>query len=325
MTAWLGNAPARAAFYAAAQSRMIHHGWLIAGPKGVGKAAFAREAASRLLAHAEDAAVPLVQGPLPGEHPVARLIAAGAHPDFHLLTRLPKNADKPDQELARSIRIEQVRELQGRLATKPARSTRRVIVIDAVDDLERAGANALLKSLEEPPAGTIFLLISHAPGRLLPTIRSRCRLLRFNPLSDAEVAGIVRAAMPEADEAEVAALVRAGGGSPGHALEFAGLELAALERDMAAILARGDGDNAIRSRLARQLAVKSAQPRYEAFLARAPALIAEQARRRRGEALRIALDAHADAQSIATGATALSMDSAATVFEMGGILARLAP
>ncbi|NWM20145.1 DNA polymerase III subunit delta', partial [Escherichia coli] len=77
-------------------------------------------------------------------------------------------------------------------ATKPSFSPRRVIVIDAIDDLERGGANALLKNLEEPPAGTIFLLVSHAPGRLLPTIRSRCRLLRFEALPDADVAAILR-------------------------------------------------------------------------------------------------------------------------------------
>ncbi|MCZ3268403.1 hypothetical protein NYZ59_19135, partial [Acinetobacter baumannii] len=85
---------------------------------------------------------------------------------------------------------------------------RRVIVIDAADELERPGAsNALLKSLEEPPSGTIFLLISHAPGRLLPTIRSRCRVLRFNPLSDADMAGVLGDAMPDADGEEIATLV----------------------------------------------------------------------------------------------------------------------
>lgn len=324
MTSLLGNAAARAAFFAAARSNAMHHGWLIAGPEGVGKASFARMAAARMLAHAEDSRVELIDAPLDPDHPVARMIAAGAHPDFHLLERLPKDPEKPDVDVARSIKIEQVRALQARLATKPARSDRRVILIDSIDDLERNAANALLKSLEEPPAGTIFLLVSHAPGRLLPTIRSRCRLLRFDPLSDAEVEALVRRALPESDAGEITALVRAGAGSPGRALDYAGLELAALERDMAAILSQGDPGNAIRSTLSKQLSGKAAQARYEAFLARAPSLIAEQASNRTGERLHTALDAYAEARQVAAIATAQSMDSAATVFEMGGILARLA-
>src|SRR3546814_4734811 len=88
----------------------------------------------------------------------------------------------------------------------------------AADDLERGAANALLKNLEEPPAGTLFLLVSHAPGRLLPTIRSRCRMLRFSPLSDDEMETVLRAELPDADVHEIAALIAAGEGSPGRAL-----------------------------------------------------------------------------------------------------------
>src|SRR6202012_4948803 len=106
-----------------------------------------------------------------------------------------------------SISIDQVRTLQAMFATTPSLSRRRVIVIDAIDDLERPAANALLKNLEEPPAGTIFLLASHAPGRLLPTIRSRCRLLRFETLGDDAMAAIIREEIPEASVEEVAALV----------------------------------------------------------------------------------------------------------------------
>ena len=112
----------------------------------------------------------------------------------------------------------------------------------------------LLKNLEEPPAGTIFLLISHAPGRLLPTIRSRCRLLRFDPLDDAAMAGVLRDALPECDAAEIAALVKAGQGSPGRALGFAGLELAKLDEAMAAIARDGDPGNARRAKLAKRSA-----------------------------------------------------------------------
>ena len=99
------------------------------------------------------------------------MIEAGSHPDLKLLQRLPRDEKKPEQGLARSIRVDQVRELDHFLGVKATYSDRRVVVIDTADDLERPGAsNALLKNLEEPPAGTVFLLVSHAPGRLLPTI-----------------------------------------------------------------------------------------------------------------------------------------------------------
>lgn len=320
----IGNEGARAALAAAMASGALHHAWLIAGPEGIGKASFARQAALRMLA---EAAEPQALSPgwgVPETSRTHHLAAAGAHPDYRELTRLPKDPEKPDEALARSITIAQVRSLQAMFATKPALSSRRVVVIDAVDDLERSGANALLKSLEEPPAGTIFLLVSHAPGRLLPTIRSRCRLLRFDPLGDAGVASILRRALPEADEAEIAALVKAGEGSPGRALGFAGLEIAALEAEMAALAETGDPSNAVRGRLAKLLGSKAAQPRYEAFLARAPSFIADRARLLSGEPLRRALDAYAAARDLGGAATGLSLDAGATVFEMSGLIAGLA-
>ncbi len=112
-------------------------------------------------------------------------------------------------------------------------------------------------------------------------------------------------------------------GSPGRALGFAGLDLAALEADMAAIAATGDPSNAVRSRLAKLLGAKAAQPRYEAFLDRAPSFIATRAKSLSGEGLRIALDAHQSARDLAGSALGLSLDAGATVFEMGGLIARL--
>jgi DNA polymerase III subunit delta' len=320
----IGNEPAREALAAAMASGALHHAWLIAGPEGVGKGSFARAAALRMLAAAAEPERLAPGWDVPADTRTAHLFEAGAHPDYRALVRLPKDPDKPDEALARSITIAQVRSLQPLFATKPSLSERRVVVIDAIDDLERGGANALLKSLEEPPAGTIFLLVSHAPGRLLPTIRSRCRFLRFEPLADAQVAEIVRGALPEATASEIDALVRAGEGSPGRALHFAGLDLAALEAEMAALADSGDPSNAIRGRLAKLLGAKAAQPRYEAFLERAPSFIAERTRNLSGEALRTALDAYAAARELGGAAIGLSLDAGATVFEMSGLIARLA-
>ncbi|UZK70004.1 DNA polymerase III subunit delta' [Sphingomonas sp. S1-29] len=323
MTPAIGNAAPRAAFAAAMAGGALHHAWLITGPEGTGKAGFAHDMARRMLAHAADPSLDPTAA-VPAGHRIGALLDAGSHPDFRLLARLPKDAEKPDQDVARSITIAQVRTLQPMFATKPSMSSRRVVLIDSIDDLERGGANALLKNLEEPPAGTIFLLVSHAPGRLLPTIRSRCRLLRFAALEDAEVAAVLRHELPEAGDDEIAVLVRAGAGSPGRALRFAGLDMASIERDLTLLADRGDADNAIRSRLAKALGVKAAHPRYVAFLERVPAFLAERARLLQGSALRDALDAHAAAKEVAGAAIGLSQDAGAAVFEIGGIVARLA-
>lgn len=318
----VGNAAAHAAFLAALRGGSLHHAWLLAGPEGVGKATFARAAALRMLAEAADPALPPGLS-VPDGHRTAALMEAGSHPDFRLLARLPKDADKPEGDLARSIAIAQVRTLQPMFATAPAMSSRRVVVIDTIDDLERNAANALLKNLEEPPAGTVFLLVSHAPGKLLPTIRSRCRLLRFESLHDAEVTTVLRSALPDADEAETAALVAAADGAPGRGLRFAGLDLAKVDQAIAAIAADGDPDNSRRVGLAKQLAGKAAQPRYEAFLDRVPAFIARQVKDRTGDRLRRALDAHAAACDLAGAARGLSLDAQGTVWEMAGLVARL--
>nr|WP_277923605.1 DNA polymerase III subunit delta' [Sphingomonas sp. TREG-RG-20F-R18-01] len=320
----IGNHAAHAAFAAAMRSGALHHAWLFAGPEGIGKASFARAAAIRMLA--EGAGADLAPGfDVPETDRTRTLIAAGSHPDYRELTRQPKEGDKTGLDLARSIPIAQVRALGPMFATRPSMSDRRVVIIDAVDDLERPGAsNALLKSLEEPPQGTIFLLVSHAPGRLLPTIRSRCRLLRFDPLDDAALTTVLGEALPKADDAEIAALRRVAQGSPGRALGFAGLDLAALDQALTAIARDGDRTNARRGKLAKALALKAAQARYEAFLDRAPAFIAAEAPLRTGQRLRTALESYDAARALAASARALTLDAQATVYEMAGIVARLA-
>ena len=317
----LGQDEAVEALLDAARSGRLHHAWLLAGPQGVGKASFAHAAARWLLADAAGPAVPKDRLDVPDDHRIAALLDAGSHPDFKLLERLPK---ANSEELARSITVDQVRSLQPLFATTPSLSPRRVVVIDAIDDMERGGANALLKNLEEPPAGTIFLLVSHAPGRLLPTIRSRCRLVRFAPLGDDQVRVALRRALPQADEAELDDLVRVAHGAPGNALRFAGLDISALDAAIEKLAIHGDATNALRTALGRTLGLKSAQERYEAFLERAPSRIAAEARRGRagmGEAVAL----WRQARDIADRAVRQSMDPQMTVVEIAGLVAKLAP
>jgi DNA polymerase III subunit delta' len=315
-----GHDSAIAAFRAALDQSRLHHAWLLAGPEGVGKALFADKAALLMLAQGAGP-VPGQGLDLPDDHPTARLVAAGSHPDLMRLERLTKEGGT---ELARSISVDQVRGLQRLFATTASMSPRRAVVIDAIDDLERNAANALLKNLEEPPPDTLFLLVSHSPERLLPTIRSRCRLLRLAPLDGDAMTSALAAALPDADEDEVAALVAIGEGAPGRAIAWRGLDIGALDREMDALVERGDPANSRRSALASALALKSAQGRYEAFLARAPSRIAAAARERAGAGRADALKLWERATSLAGSARRHSLDPASVVFELAGMLAALA-
>jgi DNA polymerase-3 subunit delta' len=320
VTPLFGHDAAVATFREAHGSSRLHHAWLISGPAGIGKALFADKAALRVLA---DAAGPRVTGAgleVHDDHRIAKLAAAGSHPDLMRLERLTKESGA---ELARSISVDQVRGLQRLFSTTATFSPWRVVVIDAIDDLERAAANALLKNLEEPPPNSLFLLVSHAPERLLPTIRSRCRQLRLSALYDAAMKSALEAAVEDAEPGEIDALIAVGEGSPGRALAFRGLDIDKLDRAMRALATEGDRTNARRVKLAAELSPKSVQARYEAFLARVPSFIAAEARARRGPALAQALATWEHARDLAGSATRLSLDPHTVVFELGGMLAGL--
>jgi DNA polymerase-3 subunit delta' len=199
------------------------------------------------------------------------------------------------------------------------------VVIDTVDELEKSAANALLKMLEEPPANCLFLLVSHVPGRLLPTVRSRCRRLEFQPLDDDAMTSVLERELPDLTAKDRARLLLLARGSVGRALAYASLDLAPIEEQALAILRQGDRDNARRSKLASALGPKAAADRYAAFLDLAPGLIAREARLLDGSARRRALDAYARARETSRLALRLSLDAAATVFQLGSILASVAP
>jgi DNA polymerase III subunit delta' len=316
MNVMTGHDDAWRQFSSALAAGKLHHGWILAGARGMGKASFALRAAAALV---------------DPEDRYAGMIKRGSHPDILIIKRLPKESLKegedidPDAELKRSISVDQIRALQLSLTTRPGLAEKRAVIIDAADDLERGGANALLKSLEEPPEGTYFLLVSHASDRLLPTIRSRCQMLRFDPLSDTQMATALRDAAPEASDHDIAALVRAGNGSPGQAIDFLGLDMGPMEDMISAIIASGDKSNALRSTLAEQLALKAAQPRYEAFLRRAPSLIADTARRSDAASALAVAEAWHKASALAARAAALSLDKQSVVLQMGSLLASLQP
>ncbi len=309
------------AFASAWGTRKLHHAWLLAGPRGTGKATFAHAAARRVLAEAAGPPFNLPGLDSPDDHPIVKLIEAGSHPDMRWLERLPR--EKGDG-LARDISVDQVRALGEFMSMTAGLSPWRVAVIDSMDELNREASNALLKMLEEPPANTLFFLVSHAPGRLLPTIRSRCRRVDFQSLDDDAMTSIIEQHAPGLNEAERKRIVAMSFGSAGRALAFADLELAKLEEAALAILRHGDPTNARRSSLASELGKKGAADRYAAFLDLAPSLIAREARQLDGSRRERALDAYAKARELAALAPRLSLDPSATVFQIGGILAEVA-
>ena len=315
-----GHDPAIQRFLGAWQSGAMHHAWLLTGSRGIGKASFARAAATRLLAEA--AGPPIAEPGLdtPDNHPTAHLIAAGSHPDYRFLERVE---NKTGTALQRNISVDQVRALGDLFSVTPAMSDWRAVVIDSADDLEASAANALLKMLEEPPAKCVFLLVSHVPGRLLPTIRSRCRTLEFQPLG-ADVMASVLAEQGQ-DKAKIPTLIQRAGGSPGKALSYAALDLDPLYDQALAIMRQGDPINERRSKLAQSLTLKASADRYAAFLQIVPTMIADEARRLDGPARLRALDAYARARDTCQLAPRLSFDPGATIFQLGTILASVAP
>ncbi len=298
-----------AIFRAAIAGDRLHHAWLLAGPRGVGKASFANDVAELLLRAGDT------------QSNGAKLLEAGSHPDFRRLERLP---NEKTGILARNITVDQVRHLRSLFATATAISDRRVIIIDSIDDLEPGGANALLKNLEQPPVSTIFLLVSHQPGRLLPTIRSRCRTLAFAPLTKVTMQQVLELHRPDLDPALRDYLIASAGGSVSTALAYAELDMATVDDTLEQLATSGDPTNVIRSKLAQTLSLKAAIPRYEAFLARTPTFIAAKARESVGSHLQGALNAWTNACTLSRVAVSQSLPTETVVFEMAGLVASLA-
>lgn len=317
----LGQDRAVAAFREAMESGSLHHAWLLAGPRGVGKGSFARAAARRVLAQAGGPPVDLPGIETPPDHRMVRLIDAGSHPDFRLIKREAHETGTRKGELRRGIVIDQVRKLQELFAVAPSLGDWRVAIIDCMDELEPQAAQALLKTLEEPPTKCLFLLVSHSPGRLLPTIRSRCRRLDFTTLDPASMDEVLATKVPKLSAEERAQLIPLAGGSIGRAIDFSELDLGPLAEQALAILRQGDPDNSRRSRLASSLALKAAAPRYAAFLDMVPPLLAAEARGAEGARRLRAAEAYEQARETASLAPRLSLDPASTIYALATIMA----
>ena len=323
MATMIGHQEAEKAFLEAWQGGRVHHAWLLAGPQGMGKGAFAERIARFLVTHGrsgEGKAPPLLDDR--GDDAAARLVDAGNHPEILRLARQPKDKAK---ELARNITIEQVRQMIRRLHLARSLGVGRVIIVEAVDDLETDGANALLKTLEEPPAKTLFLLVSHSPGRLLPTIRSRCRALRCQPVARDVMTSWLHDLRPMIEMEEVRAIVAASGGVPGKALALIDSDVAVMEKKLLAIAAGGDPENRLREALAREVGGTSNRARLELVIDIVPGLLSRIARERPVDQIASVLAQWDRVQRTVRDAIRGSYDGAMVGFEIGNCLAELAP
>lgn len=259
-----GHAAAEADFLQAFAADRLHSGWLLSGPRGVGKATLAYRIAAFLLA--QPPAGGLFGAPVPAaldvdrDGPDMRQILAGAHPRLFVLRRGP---NQTGSALSEVITVGNLRKLKEFFQLSAADGGWRVVIVDAADEMNVSAANALLKELEEPPAQTALLLISHQPSRLLPTIRSRCRTLRLQPLGEADMA----AALAQADCPFSPALAALAAGSVGDAIRLQQQDgLALYERLLAVVGSAPRMDRQAASALADLAAGKAAAGRFRLIL-----------------------------------------------------------
>lgn len=265
-----GQDAAQDGFLEAFNADRLHHGWLLTGPKGVGKATLAWHIARFLLATPKkddgglfgDAPQRAQSLQIDPEHPVARRIQAGSEPGLFSVKR---PYDEKTKKFKSQITVDEIRKLKNFFALSAADGGRRVVIVDSADEMNVSAANALLKLLEEPPADTTLLLISHQPSRLLPTIRSRCRELRLSALdSDAMSAALAQADV-ETDQS--AAMAELSAGSVGEAMRLSqtgGLQIYADLIALFSNLPQLDRQRALA--LAESVVGRGSEERYELML-----------------------------------------------------------
>ena len=232
-----GHAEAERILLEAYRGGRIPHAWLIGGPRGVGKATLAYRMARFVQAHPDpnskevQSARSLAVDP---QHPVARRMAVQAQGDLLVLERTVNERGKLRQDIA----VDDVRRTVSFFGFTAGEGGWRIAIVDAVDELNDAGANALLKIVEEPPPRALLLLITHAPGLVMPTIRSRCRVLYLRPLGSGEVAQAVAAARGRELDAEVLEAAGLAEGSVGRAVTMLQGPASALRQRLTQLLER---------------------------------------------------------------------------------------
>lgn len=216
-----GHAAAETRLLEMMRSGKMHHGWILSGPRGIGKATLAYRLARFLFAYGVEGARAARSLAVPEDHPVFSRVAASGHADL-LTIRRPY--DEKTKKIKRDITVEEMRRIGPFFGKKAGEGGWRIAIIDAADDMNINAANALLKTLEEPPENALVILVTHAPGRLLSTIRSRCQRMQLEPLETVDIVeavGALEGLQPQGlKAADVAHLAPLAEGSVGRALEL---------------------------------------------------------------------------------------------------------
>ncbi|MER8656720.1 DNA polymerase III subunit delta' [Mesorhizobium sp. M0847] len=264
----VGHEQAAAMLAAAYRSGKLPHALIFAGPIGIGKATLAFHLAHHLLKHpAFDQAPDVFAVPDPASS-LFRQIATGAHPGVLHLTRPLNDKTKSFKTV---LTVDEIRKVNRFLSLTSHDGSYRVVIVDPADDMNTNAANALLKNLEEPPSRTLFILIVHAPGSLLPTIRSRCQMVRLTPLDAGSLMSVLETVEPPppSDPAARAALTERAGGSARNAIlltQYGGLEIAGT---LDALVTSGKSDIAGAYRLAEAVAGRDQAIQFDIFNRRA--------------------------------------------------------
>ena len=288
----IGQQSAEADFLQAFNSGSLHHGWLITGPRGTGKATLAWQIARFLLAAPVSGGNDMFGGPpapetltIAPDHPVAHRIRALSEPGLFLLRRGGAGSNESDRDknlrdgkFAAEIRVDEVRKLANFFHMSASDGGRRVVIVDAADEMNIQAANALLKMLEEPPANTTLLLVCHQPTRLLPTIRSRCRELRLAPLTPDDMALALQQAGIDLPD-NPAGLAELAAGSVGEAIRLINLGGMQMYRELVEIYATLPRlDRARALKLAEAAATRGADTKLGLLIALNDLLLARLAR-----------------------------------------------
>lgn len=300
-------------------SGRMHHGWLLAGPRGIGKATLAYRLARFLLSHPDpDKAAGSTSLFVPPEAPVAHRIAARGHADLFILER---NYDAKAERLKTEISVDDVRRASGFFARTAGEGGWRICIVDAAEDLNTESANALLKILEEPPARSLFILVSHQPGRLLATIRSRCLRLDLAPLSEADTKAVVED-LAEQEPDDVTRAAQLSRGSPGRALELLNSQGAKFFDLLRQMMSRSYAiDLPAKISIADGLQGREMGEDFMIFSELLLSHVADLARRSALAGQKTALArAHEEMGQTLRQATALNLDRRQTVLDMLGIL-----